>query len=57
MIGIRKSVIPGARILNIVTRKLTAPRIELVPIRTSATIQRSCPGPTAATVGPGASGL
>jgi hypothetical protein len=46
MIGIRKSVIPGARILKIVTRKLTAPRIELVPMRTMATIHRSCPGPT-----------
>ena len=41
MIGIRNRVIPGARILNIVTRKLMAPRIELVPMSTSATIQRS----------------
>ena len=43
--GIRKSVIPGARILKIVTRKLTAPRMELVPTRIRATIQRSVPGP------------
>ena len=48
MIGIRNRVIPGARILNIVTRKLMAPRIELVPISTSATIHRSCPKPVAA---------
>ncbi len=47
MIGIRNSVMPGARILKIVTRKLTAPRIELVPISTTATIHRSWPGPTA----------
>ena len=46
MIGIRNRVMPGARILKIVTRKLTAPRIELVPISTTATIHRSCPGPT-----------
>ena len=45
-IGIRNRVMPGARILKIVTRKLTAPRIELVPTRTSPTIQRSWPGPT-----------
>ena len=42
-IGIRKRVIPGARILKIVTRKLMAPRIELVPISTRATIHRSWP--------------
>ena len=40
-IGMRNSVMPGARILKIVTRKLTAPRIELVPTRTTATIHRS----------------
>ena len=45
MIGMRNRVMPGARILKIVTRKLTAPRIELVPMRTIATIQRSWPGP------------
>ena len=45
MIGIRNRVMPGARILKIVTRKLMPPRIELVPIRTSATIHRSWPGP------------
>ena len=48
MIGIRNRVMPGARILKIVTRKLMAPRMELVPIRTSATIHRSWPAPTAA---------
>ena len=42
-IGIRKRLIPGARILKIVTRKLMAPRIELVPTSTSDTIHRSCP--------------
>ena len=47
MIGIRKRVMPGARILKIVTRKLMEPRIELVPIRTSATIHRSWPDPVA----------
>ena len=47
-IGIRNRVIPGARILKIVTRKLIAPRIELVPIRTRPTIHRSCPAPIAA---------
>jgi hypothetical protein len=47
-IGIRNSVIPGARILKIVTRKLMAPRIELVPMSTIAAIHRSCPVPTAA---------
>jgi hypothetical protein len=47
-IGIRNSVMPGARILKIVTRKLIAPRIELVPISTIPTIHRSCPAPMAA---------
>ena len=42
---IRNSVMPGARILKIVTRKLTAPRIELVPTSASPTIHRSCPEP------------
>ncbi len=46
-IGIRKRVIPGARILKIVTRKLMAPRIELVPTRRRAMIQRSVPSPEA----------
>src|SRR2546426_11959456 len=45
MIGIRNRVIPGARILKIVTRKLMPPRIELVPMRASETSHRSCPGP------------
>jgi hypothetical protein len=43
--GIRNSVIPGARILKIVTRKLMAPRIELVPMRMRPTIHRSVPVP------------
>src|SRR2546423_10364712 len=47
MIGIRNSVIPGARILKIVTRKLIAPRIELVPIRMIERIHRSWPEPGA----------
>src|SRR3990172_4125511 len=42
-IGIRNKVIPGARILKIVTRKLIAPRIELVPMRVRDTIHRSWP--------------
>ena len=44
-IGIRNSVIPGARILKIVTRKLIAPRIELVPMSVRPMIQRSVPVP------------
>ena len=44
-IGSRNIVMPGARILKIVTRKLIAPRIELVPMRMSPTIQRSVPTP------------
>src|SRR6202008_5184236 len=45
MIGMRNRVMPGARILKIVTRKLMPPRIELVPIRMIAAIHRSWPGP------------
>ncbi len=44
-IGIRNSVMPGARIRKIVTRKLIAPRMELVPMRTRPMIQRSVPVP------------
>ena len=44
-IDIRNSVMPGARILKIVTRKLIAPRIELVPISTRPMIHRSVPVP------------
>ena len=44
-IGIRNSVMPGARILKIVTRKLIAPRMELVPISVRPMIQRSVPVP------------
>ena len=43
-IGIRNSVIPGARILKIVVMKFTAPRIEAVPTRVSPMIHRSVPG-------------
>src|ERR1035437_7848437 len=46
IIGIRSRVIPGARILKIVTMKLIEPRIELVPIRSRATIHRSVPMPS-----------
>ena len=56
-IGIRNIVMPGARILKIVTRKLIPPRIELVPIRTSAMIQRSSPGPVEPSGRSWASGL
>ena len=45
MIGIRNIVIPGARILKIVTRKFTPPRIELVPMSRTAMSQRSVPVP------------
>ena len=45
MIGMRKSVMPGARMRKTVTKKLTAPRIELVPTRMTAMIQRFMPGP------------
>ena len=44
-IGILNRVIPGARILKIVTRKLMPPRIELVPISVRPTIHRSVPVP------------
>src|SRR3990172_8245006 len=42
-IGLRNKGIPRARILKIVTRKLIAPRIELVPMRVRDTIHRSWP--------------
>src|SRR4029079_15580051 len=45
MMGMRNRVIPGARILKIVTRKLMPPRMELVPMRMIAAIHRSWPGP------------
>ena len=44
-IGMRKRVIPGARMRKMVTMKFTAPRIELVPTSMTATIQRFIPGP------------
>jgi hypothetical protein len=40
-IGMRNRVMPGARILKIVTRKLIPPRIELVPISVRPMIHRS----------------
>ena len=46
-IGIRNSVIPGARILKIVVMKFTAPRMEAVPTRVSPMIHRSVPTPCA----------
>ena len=47
-IGIRNIVIPGARIRNIVTRKLAAPIVEDTPRRMTAMIQRSMPVPSVA---------
>ena len=44
-IGIRKRVIPGARILKMVAMKLTEPRIEAVPTRIRPISHRSVPGP------------
>ena len=44
-IGSRNIVRPGARILKMVVRKLTAPRIELVPMSTNPTSHRSVPVP------------
>ena len=41
--GIRKSFMPGARMLRIVTRKLIPPSIELTPRMWSPRIQRSWP--------------
>ena len=43
-IGIRNSVMPGARILKIVAMKLTEPRIEAVPTSVRPMIHRSVPG-------------
>ncbi len=43
--GIRNIVIPGARILNIVTMKLIAPIVEDAPKRITATSQKSIPTP------------
>ena len=44
-IGIRKRVIPGARILKMVAMKLTDPRIEAVPTSSRPISHRSVPGP------------
>ena len=41
-IGMRMSVMPGARILKIVAMKLIEPRIELMPSSTRPMIHRSC---------------
>ena len=46
-IGIRKSVMPGARILKIVVMKFTAPRIDAVPTSARPMIHRSVPTPSA----------
>ena len=41
--GIRNIVMPGARMLKMVVRKLTEPRIEDVPTSSRATTHRSTP--------------
>jgi len=41
--GIRRSVMPGARSLKVVVRKLIEPRIELVPSRIRPSTSRSMP--------------
>ncbi len=43
--GMRIQVIPGARMLWIVTTKLIAPTIDATPVRWMPRIQRSCPWP------------
>ena len=48
-IGIRKRVIPGARILKMVVMKLTEPRIEAVPTRGRPISHRSVPDAAART--------
>src|SRR6202163_185277 len=42
--GMRVDVMPGARILKMVTRKLIPVIVELMPIRNTATHQRLVPG-------------
>ena len=44
-IGMRNIVIPGARMRNIVTRKLAAPIVEDMPSTTTARIHMSMPTP------------
>ena len=41
--GMRSSVMPGARILKMVTMKLMAPRMELKPRTTSPSSSKSTP--------------
>src|SRR5579859_2900493 len=41
--GIRKKLIPGARIVMIVTRKLSAVKIEENPANWTAMVKNSCP--------------
>ena len=41
--GIRKKLIPGARIVMIVTRKLSAVMIEEAPANCTATEKKVCP--------------
>src|SRR5450631_1655406 len=41
--GIRKKLMPGARIVTIVTRKLSAVAIEEAPASCTAIVKNSCP--------------
>src|SRR5438128_10127955 len=41
--GMRQNVIPGARIVMIVTRKLSAVMIELAPAHWTAMLKNTCP--------------
>src|SRR3984893_11766956 len=41
--GMRKKLIPGARIVMIVTRKLSAVAIEDAPANCTATVKKDCP--------------
>src|ERR1700704_6934717 len=41
--GIRKKLMPGARMVMIVTRKLSAVMIEDAPANCTATVKNSCP--------------
>ena len=43
--GIREIDIPGARHLNVVTKKLTAPTVVEMPTNTTPTAQKSMPFP------------
>ena len=41
--GMRQNVMPGARIVMIVTRKLSAVMIELAPAHWTAMLKNTCP--------------